>query len=203
MNILHVERFNETDLVSRMKEVRMLEDPEVLVYRDALISLERIHTRHLSPPQYYLLRTELEKVRNLKWALEEHGVDLFRLNGFVRLTLEGFEQPVDLLPPVIEESFEDDGSVHLLVNDGMHRVYLSYLEWKIPQVIYVRGVPRHLPYYAFPIPGGWDKLEIREDIPAGYVKKWHRIQFNKRLYRDFNSAFQNVGGPRGNFEKNP
>jgi len=34
-------------------------------------------------------------------------------------------------------------------------------------------------------------------IPEGVLKKWHRIPDNKRLYRDFNSAFLNVGGPRG------
>ena len=179
----------------------MREDRNTYVYRDTFISLENIHTRHLSPPQYYILRSELDKVRDLKWALQEHGFDLFRLDGFLRLTLEGYEEPIDLLPPIVEESIEADGSLHLIVNDGMHRIYLAYLEWQIPQIVFVRGVPKKLPYYAFPIPSGWEKLEVREDIPVGYIKKWHRIKQNKTLYRDFNSAFTNVGGPRGNFEK--
>jgi len=29
------------------------------------------------------------------------------------------------------------------------------------------------------------------------TKKFHRIRENKKLYRNFNSAFLNVGGPRG------
>jgi len=114
------------------------------------------------------------------------------------LTIEGYDEKVDLLPPVIEEFIEKNGRVVRIINDGMHRVYLAFLEWIVPQVIYVRGVPKNLPYYAFPIPEqDWTKIEIVDDIPARYIKKWHRIEKNKRLYRNFNSAFINVGGPRG------
>ncbi|MBI4775424.1 MAG: hypothetical protein HY788_14845 [Deltaproteobacteria bacterium] len=201
MVIKEIHHFDETELIQRLRDVCMHEDRDTYVYRNTFISLEKIQTRHLSPPQYYILRSELDKVRSLKWALQERGFDLFRLDGFLRLTIEGFGEPIDLLPPIVEESIEADGSLHLIVNDGMHRIYLAYLEWQIPQVVFVRGVPKELPYYAFPIPLGWEKLEVREDIPSGYVKKWHRIEQNKMLYRDFNSAFTNVGGPRGHFEK--
>ena len=122
-------------------------------------------------------------------------MDLFRLNGFVRLTLEGHDEPVDLLPPVVEESIERDGSFHLIINDGMHRVYMALREWVTPEVILVRGIPKTLPYYAFAVPGGWDKVEELDELPAGYLKKWHRIANYHALYRNFNSAFSNVGGP--------
>lgn len=108
---------------------------------------------------------------------------------------------MDLLPPIVEESVENDGSVHLIINDGMHRVYMALREWFIPQVALIRGVPKDLPYYAFPVPGGWDKVEERDDLPDGYLKKWHRIKNYYSLYRNFNSAFTNVGGPRQVFEK--
>lgn len=196
MKILAVKRFGEAELVERLRRVTMLKAPEVLVYDKAFISLERIATDCLAPPQNYILREELKKVRRLKWGLEEHGVNLFELNGFVRLTVEGFGESVDLLPPVVEESIERDGTVHLVVNDGMHRVYMARREWVIPQVIFVRGLPRHLPYYAFPLPSGWDRVEERDDLPQGYLKKWHRIENYHALYRNFNSAFMNVGGPR-------
>ena len=42
-------------------------------------------------------------------------------------------------------------------------------------------------------------LQIMQDLPEGYIKKWHRIKNYKSLYRDFNTGFQNVGGPRGHF----
>ena len=80
-------------------------------------------------------------------------MDLFTLNGFVRLILEGSDEPVDLLPPIVEESIERDGTIHFIVNDGMHRVYMALREWVIPQVVLVRGIPKDLPYYVYPVPG--------------------------------------------------
>lgn len=200
MKILSAQRFPEERLVESLRNVTMLKAPQVKVYTNAFISLERIAVRNLCPPQNYILRSELKKVRELKWALEEHNIDLFELNGFVRLQLSDYPEPVDLLPPIVEESIERDGSVHLIVNDGMHRVYMALREWVIPQVVFIRGIPKHLPYYAYPVPGAWENLEERDDLPPGYLKKWHRVSNYHALYRNFNSAFVNVGGPREFFE---
>jgi len=201
MKILKVERFPEQELIRRLRDVTMLKAPEIKIYTDAFISVEKIRLKQLAPPQNYILRGELKKVRELKWALEEHGVDIFELNGFVRITLEGSDEPVDVLPPIVEESIERDASVHYIINDGMHRVYMALRECVIPQVVLVRGIPKGLPYYAFPVPGGWDRIEERDDLPADYIKKWHRIENYHALYRNFNSAFTNVGGPRVAFKK--
>jgi hypothetical protein len=201
MKIRSVERFPEHVLIEKLRDVTMLKAPEMKVYDKAFISVETVAVQSLSPPQNYILRSELKKVRDLKWALEEHEINIYRLEGFVRLMLEGQEEPMDLLPPIVEESIEQDGSVHLIVNDGMHRVYMALREWVIPQVVLVRGIPKHLPYYAFPVPGGWTNIEERDDLPPGYLKKWHRIANYHALYRNFNSAFKNVGGPREFFSK--
>jgi hypothetical protein len=201
MKILKVQRFPADLLIDRLRQVTMLKAPDVKIYESAFISLEKVSVSSLSPPQNYILRPELTKVRELKWALQEHGVDIFELDGFVRMTIENFDEPVDLLPPIVEESIEKDGTVHFIVNDGMHRVYMAMREWVIPQVVLVRGLPKHLPYYAFPVPGGWGKIEERDDLPEGYLKKWHRIPNYHSLYRNFNSAFSNVGGPRQFFQK--
>lgn len=201
MRVLAVERFSEGELIDKLREVTMLKAPDIRVYAKAFISLENVATERLSPPQNYILRDELKKVRELKWALAEHQIDIFQLNGFVRLMLEGSDEPVDLLPPIVEESVEKNGAVHLIVNDGMHRVYMALREWVNPQVVLIRGIPKNLPYYAFPLPGGWSKVEERDDLPPGYLKKWHRIENYYSLYRNFNSAFSNVGGPRQAFQK--
>ena len=201
MRILGVESFPGVVLVERLRDVTMLKAPETKVYGNAFISLENISPTQLAPPQNYILKEELKKVRELKWSLEEHGVDIFHLNGFVRLTLEGVSEPVDLLPPIVEESIERDGTVHFIVNDGMHRVYMALREWVIPQVVLIRGVPKELPYYAYPVPGGGSRVEERDDLPPGYLKKWHRIANYHALYRNFNSMFTNVGGPREFFSK--
>ena len=199
MKILEVQSFSEAELIQRLRQVTMLEDESLCPYADTYISLENICIDDLFPPQRYVLKRELLKVRDLKWQLAKHGIDLFRLNGFVRLTLEGEKAPIDLLPPVVEEYVERNGRVVHIVNDGMHRVYMAYLEWVIPQVVFIRGLPKHIPYYAFPMPEkDWKQIELRDDLPGTFIKKWHRIERNKTLYRNFNSAFINVGGPRGN-----
>ncbi|MFA6221777.1 MAG: hypothetical protein WC647_05635 [Desulfomonilaceae bacterium] len=201
MKITKAQQFTVDELILKLRKVTMLNAPQTTIYSDTYISLEKIRPEFMAPPQNYILREELKKVRELKWALEEYGINIFELNGFVRLTIDDSEDPVDLLPPIVEESIELDGSVHLLINDGMHRIYMALREWKIPEVVLIRGIPKHLPYYAYPVPGGWSSVEEREDLPHGYLKKWHRISEYHSLYRNFNSSFINVGGPREFFKK--
>ncbi len=201
MQIVEVQRHGAEELLARMRRVPLLEQPEVFVFQEALISLEVIHTRCLAPPQNYIWLAELRKVQELRWSLQEHGVDMFRLDGFVTYTVaaaDGSRMTYDLYPPVVEESFEADGTVALIINDGMHRVYLARLEWVMPQVVYVRGIPKAYPYYAFPRPQGWEGVDLLADNPDKnrYLKKGHRIRRNKSLYRNFQAVFQNVGGSR-------
>ena len=201
MNIVSLERHSAAELLSRLRRVPLLKQPDVLVYEHALISLEQIHPGALNPTQNYIWLAELRKTQELRWSLAAQGVDLFRLDGFVTYTVrlpDGEEATYDLYPPVVEESIEGDGAVALLINDGMHRLYLARLEWVVPQVTFVRGVPREYPYYAFPRKEGWEGLDILAENPdpKTYLKKCHRVRDNKKLYRDFQAVFQNVGRSR-------
>lgn len=177
----------------------MLTRPDARVYERCPIELRAMNTDDIAPAQRYVLTQEILKVRELRWALRDHGIDLFTLDGYLTMWLEGYDDPIDLLPPVIEESREADGRTVNILNDGMHRVYLARMERSPIQVVYVREVPDEYPYYAFPLVNGWNDVEIVQDLPEGYIKKWHRIRDYKSLYRDFNTAFVNVGGPRGHF----
>ncbi|MFZ2088033.1 MAG: hypothetical protein WAU47_05620 [Desulfobaccales bacterium] len=201
MDITTLTRHSPQELTERLRRVPLLNQPDLLIYAEAHISLERIHTDQLAPAQNYVWLAELKKVQELRWSLAEHGVDLFRLDGFVTYTVrgaDGKEEQYNVYPPVVEESFEADGTMALLINDGMHRLYLARLERLVPQVIYVRGVPKEYPYYAYPRPEGWGGLDLLADNPdpKTYLKKCHRRRDNKRLYRDFQSVFANVGRSR-------
>jgi hypothetical protein len=206
MNILSVERHDAAELLSRLRRVPLLKQPEVLVYGQALISLELIHCDSLHPTQNYVWLQELRKTQELRWSLASHGVDLFKLDGFVTYTVaeaDGSEVVYDLYPPVVEESIEADGRLALIINDGMHRLYLARLEWVVPQVTFIRGIPREYPYYAFPRQAGWQGLDLLAENPdpQTYLKKCHRGRDNKRLYRDFQAVFQNVGRSRSQLLK--
>lgn len=199
MEIKRVERHSVEELIANMRKVGMLTHPEALVYKDSVIELVSLHTNEIAPAQRYVLNKEIMKVRDLRWELREHGVDLFKLDGYAKIWLDGYDDPIDVLPPVIEQSAEADGSVVKILNDGMHRVYLARMERTPIQCVYVRNVPAEYPYYAFPLVNAWNDVDIVQDLPEGYIKKWHRIKNYKSLYRDFNTGFQNVGGPRGHF----
>lgn len=201
MRIKNVIYHSEDELISRLRDVRLLKKPDILIYKDCLISLEKISTDYLFPTQRYVLIQELEKVRNLQWALKELGYDMFCLNGFLEIWIDGSDQPIALLPPVVEESIEANGAAIILINDGMHRLYLARQQWVVPQVVYIRGIPKEYPYYAYPNPKRWEDIEIIDELPPNYIKKWHRIANYHSLYRNFNSAFSFVGAPRGRFTK--
>jgi len=199
MDIEHIERHSIDELLANMRKVGMLTNPSLRVYENSKIELVTMDTDDIAPAQRYVLVHEIIKVRELRWALAEHGINLFKLDGYVTIRLKGYDDPIDVLPPVIEQSVEADGRVVKILNDGMHRVYLARMEWSPIQVVYVQDVPKEYPYYAFPLVNGWNDVEIVQDLPEGYIKKWHRIKNYKTLYRDFNTGFQNVGGPRGHF----
>jgi hypothetical protein len=200
MKIIKVEKHGVDELIANMHEVGLLTRPEIKVYRDANIRLETMHhTNYISPAQCYVLICEIMKVRDLRWALQEHGIDLFKLDGYVTIQVENHVFPIDVLPPVVEESREADGSIVSILNDGMHRVYLTRMERSPIQVVSVRNIPKEYPYYAFPLANGWNDVEIVRDLPEGCIKKWHRIKDYKSLYRNFNIGFNSVGSPRGNF----
>jgi hypothetical protein len=201
MDIIALQHHSVADLIARLKEVPLLKQPDVFVYQQALITLERIHTDCLNPAQNYLWLQELRKTQELRWSLAAQGVDLFRLDGYVTYTVrgeDGSEEEYALYPPIVEESIEADGTLALVINDGMHRLYLARLEWVVPQVVYIRGVPKEYPYYAFPRQEGWAGLDLLAENPDPkvYLKKCHRQRDNKRLYRDFQAVFRNVGRSR-------
>ena len=206
MDIIALEHHPPEALIGCLRRVPLMDRTDVLVYSQALISLEQIHPDCLNPPQNYIWLQELRKTQELRWSLAAWGVDLFRLDGYVTYTvrLAGGEEVVyDLYPPIVEESFEADGRLALIINDGMHRLYLARMEWVVPQVTYVRGIPKEYPYYAFPRPGGWEGLDLLADNPdpQRYLKKCHRTRHNKQLYRDFQAVFQNVGRSRSRLLK--
>jgi hypothetical protein len=206
MDIISLTRQSPTELINFLRQVPLLKQPDVLIYEHALITLEQIHTDCLHPAQNYLWLAELKKTQELRWSLAALGVDLFRLDGYITYAVrlpDGSEVTYDLYPPIVEESIEADGTLATVINDGMHRLYLARLEWVVPQVVYIRGIPKTYPYYAFPRPQRWEGLDLLAENPdpKTYLKKCHRRRDNKHLFRDFQAVFQNVGHPRSRLLK--
>jgi hypothetical protein len=195
MQILSAELFPADQLLSKIRQTRLLGFGGVQPYIDASLELiDAIDTDALTPAQNYVLKPGVDKILELRTALLDHGVDIFALPGGAYVTTsDNPEERIPVIPPVVEESTEPDGRTVLLINDGMHRVYAARSLGLPISVVVAHGVPAEYPYYAFALDGGWAKVTLLEELPDGHQKKEYRRPTNyKALFRDFNAIFPGV-----------
>jgi hypothetical protein len=216
-----IESRSEGELTIRMERVT-LRGSDYQPYNAAKINIVRMDPKYLAPPQRYCLISELRKIEQLRWnILANYPYDIFRLAGYIKVrypeeninetlydTRYYVDEPmepidmnktipetvIDILPPVVEEYIDERGKLHLLICDGQHRCFLAYQMGYPINVVYVRGAT--VPYYSYPLPNGWEDVELIEKIPEGYLKKFHIARDHKSLYRNFNSQFSNIGDSR-------
>jgi len=216
-----VEVRSSGELIDKLHQILLRGNSNIKPYKNAIITIEKLHPKALAPAQRYVLRSELRKIEQLRWAIDaEYGQDILRLNGYLKIEYPESEivthyeyglgklepvgevtepipaKTIDILPPVVEEYIDYNGYIRPLVCDGMHRAFLAYQMDMPLHVAYVRGVNKNYPYYSYPLPEKWNNIEILDVIPKGYIKKFHVAKDHKFLYRDFNSQFRNVGDSR-------
>jgi len=196
MKILKYELLPEAELLARLKKTRLRGFDRAEVYRDATLEVAQVDTNDLTPAQRYVLADGVQTILDVADAFEPLGVDVFGLRGALLFWPEGSdpaEAPIPLLPPMIEESIEADGSKVLLINDGIHRVYAARKRGRKLNVVLARNVPAEYPYYAYALPDGWTQVEELAELTEGYQKKDYRNPDNyKALFRDFNEIFEGI-----------
>lgn len=208
--VLSFVEYTLKEVIDKLREVTLKDQPEAFVYKGAQIESkplrQAVKVRSFGdcfdvvyPAQRYVLRSELEKVRDLRRLIQRDcKKDILSLTGYLSLDMEssdGGKYTVDICPPIVEYSEEDNEYIPI-VCDGMHRIYLAQLEWIDPRAIIIKEAA--YPYYAFPNPRGWDDVQLVDSLPEGFLKRWERIEDHKRLYRDFSTAFEShIGGSRG------
>lgn len=193
VEVLSVEAIAAADLLAALRQVP-LRDGVSRPYASASLSLEVLAPDDLVPAQNYVLRPGVDRAGRLREALAPHGVDPLALGGAALVTTSDDPgEQVPLLPPVVEESAERDGTTVLLVADGMHRVWLARRLGLGVEVVVVRGVDPQWPYYAYPLPDGWAGVEELDALQPGRQKKDYRQpQSYKALFRDYNAVFPGV-----------
>jgi hypothetical protein len=177
---VHVEPFSREELLTRLRETRLMGHDGARVYEHATLQLETFEPLDLTPAQRYVLMPNVRRILDLRESLD---VDIFALDGGV--SLDG----IPLLPPVVERSQEPDGRTVWLINDGIHRVYAARLSGSPINVVAVDGASH--PYYA--LAASWEAVVELEALPDGFQKKTYRVPENyKALFRDFNAVFPGV-----------
>ncbi len=188
----------EIELFQKLRQVSMRTDPERRIYASSGMETREVTPDLIAVAQRYLLREQLEKIEELYRAFrEQFGIDLFALTGYVTFTTdEDPELVIDFLPVVVEED-RNDGNA-MLICDGAHRMWVAKKLHKRPTVVFIRDVPADLPYYAHANDHGWNDVTVVDEPPeAGSDdRRNYRQKDYKPLFRNFNSAFNNVTSKR-------
>ena len=193
MNILDIE-YHQIPLLLALEDVKLL-NSELKPYENAHIVYRVDYPEKYLPCQNYVLKGQIDIIK----AIDEYCKNksyLPRINNLSGVLLITTSQgKFTFTPPIVEkDNFLNN---EYIINDGMHRMYyfMNYTDDPVRMVIVEDAI---CPYYAYPTT--WDKVRVLLDdfIPEDFVKKVHRINEYKKLYRDFNTVFQHpVGAPRG------
>lgn len=73
MDITTLTRHSPQELTERLRQVPLLQQPHILVYAEALISLEQIHPDRLAPPKTMSGWPNLKKCRSCAGAWPSMG----------------------------------------------------------------------------------------------------------------------------------
>ncbi len=191
MKILKYEMFSEQALLAQLKKTRLKGHGQPYIYANSnLVLQEDVDPNTLVPAQRYVLESDCHTVEMLYQTFLQQSIDIFALKGGIHFWREE-EEPIPLIPPIVEESLEPDGRRVPLINDGMHRVYTARKLGLRINIIFVQNVP--YPYYAYPLNKGWNEVVALKELPNHFLKKEYRDKQNyKALFRNFNEVLPGV-----------
>jgi len=191
MIVENVRAYPFSDLVSKLREVRLVGFGQPLIYADSKITTRRVWDfSQATPAQNYVINAQVDRVLELRKALRDYSVNIFNLDGYVEYTHEG--QEYTCLPPILESSSDAQGYQVDIVVDGMHRLMAARDGLNVINVIHIARVPSSYPYYAWPIT--WREVARVDKRPDKGGRKSYRREGDsyKDLFRDFNAVFPNA-----------
>lgn len=162
----------EDRLVAMLRNIRLLGDPSVKIYKNATISLTKFNTKNLNPLARYALESQLAQHKKLFWFLNQFGQNLFDLKGMVAYKQSG--KNYCLVPPIIETYVEPTtGKQVSAIIDGLHRTLAArQLGLDEMWVVEVTNLPVLLPPIALPVQ--WEEVNIVKDVPPTADKRFYR-----------------------------
>lgn len=190
-----IKQHSTQELFNRLRQVKLRGHGQPWIYRDAHLAMIRIKPYAVVPSQNYVLRGQLDYIRNIV-DLYSRGVgelpDPFSLDGFIEI------DGIPFIPPIIEVSQSRSGRQVLLVNDGMHRLYAAVEHMAEVTCVLASSLDPQYPYYAWPLENSWNDVKVMDRQPD--VKKDYREEDYKALFRDFNPQFPGYQPPRDKYK---
>lgn len=197
VDIIQWQFLPKDELLSRLRQTRLKGFGRPLVYeRSTLVIREQIDPNLLVPAQLYVLKSQVQIILDIAEAFEKKGIDVFGLTGALLFWLADSDTstpPIPFLPPIVEESYEPDGRVVSLINDGMHRIAAARRLGRNINIVHISNVPREYPYYAHALPEGFSQVQEIDEMTEGFKKKDYRDPQNyKDLFRVFTDLFPGI-----------
>ncbi|EKD64860.1 MAG: hypothetical protein ACD_50C00281G0003 [uncultured bacterium] len=203
MRIKKHKKYSKEDLIERMRKITLLHSTgsknSVYVYKNANIEVDYIAVSKIVPSQFYYLEKVLSKIGEVEKALRNLKIDLFDLEGHISYQTNESDYRFSLLPVIVEYQREEDGTISPMILDGLHRVLLARKKnLKKIKAVKISNVDLEHPVFGHPNPGGWEDVKSVKTVPDKKNKRLWRFPVDEayKYYRDFNSAFGNVGKPR-------
>jgi len=180
------------DVTEIIRNTKLMKS-DVQPYLNSDINYRVDFPESIFPCQNYVLFKQLKVIEQIDRHCYDNRIRINNLHGY--LIIHTDEGSFTFTPPIIElDTFSNEP--RYIINDGMHRMYYFKEYTTDPCRMIVIENPS-CPYYAYPTE--WDNVQLLHNhIPQNFKKKSHRVKEYKKLYRDFNTAFEHhVGAPRG------
>lgn len=201
MNINHLKKYTEEQMINKLKKVILLNSEKmgkpIYVYKNAKIELKKINVKELLPLQLYQLESSNQLVSNLyKIFKKKYNQDILNMSGYS--TYNSNSKRYAFVPPIIEYIQNGENKIQKIIIDGLHRILLAKkLKKKTITIVAIQNIPHKLNLPA--APNSWEELKLVKTAPdVKYKRKWLISPDRAYLYyRNYQIVFQNIGKPRG------
>jgi hypothetical protein len=209
MNIELKQKISFGELEQMIKNVRLCKFPEVIIYKNASISLREYSSEEVNPTTFYLLKKNITFQQQLREYLQKnYDIDTLHLKGALVLFNHDKQEQWTLTPPIIEVipriiqytpqkgeiSYQTQHKIMIpAINDGAHRIYTARIANESFTSLHIIGALEEYPLAAHP--NNWSTIQLVDEVPATKEeKKMYTREDCYGLYRDFKSL--GCGGPR-------
>lgn len=175
------------ELFDIMRRTYLAGDHNILPFKDAKISIQKLSYRDVIPTQTFVLNDQIANIHNIYTQMKRNGINIFDLDGFLsyRVASDPKSDTAFVLTPPIIEVIENQP----LLIDGQHRITYAGDNNLTFNALVIENVAKEVYPYQLPLADGWDAVQRFETkLPDGFVRKQRRYpnpETNKFFFREY------------------